>query len=362
MNPEELRSKLDELMALPCETEWVEFKEAKSNIDFNDLGVYFSALSNEANLKQQECAWLVLGVTDKPPRKVVGTQYCPAPEKLQKLKHGIADHTTGRLTFEEIYELSLPEGRVLMFQIPRALRGIPTAWKGHYYGREDESKAALSLYEIEQIRAQSPRTGRDEEESRARRQCYQRMLDCVEEEFNGLGSNPNTGYWRSLNVDRERVFKKAIDALPEQEKRMAQLEFDNLLSARPQRLPEKRNLLDATIQKIRQRIQEINGGKSPGEIESIQAIRDFVAQKVGKINFRQTFFRWALVDEADTRHLEQMIGDLPDRVRTKVRAIVGPLDFGGSTPVPGSAKTQIQEAPKQLDDLICRLREKGQGD
>ena len=33
------------------ESEVVEFKEAKSNYSFNDIGKYFSALSNEANLR-----------------------------------------------------------------------------------------------------------------------------------------------------------------------------------------------------------------------------------------------------------------------------------------------------------------------
>jgi len=68
-----LKKKLKELMALPAETEWVEFKEAKNSYDFEKLGKYFSALSNEANLKRQEFGWLILGVSDKPPRQVVGT-------------------------------------------------------------------------------------------------------------------------------------------------------------------------------------------------------------------------------------------------------------------------------------------------
>ncbi len=45
--------KLHELMGLPAENEWIEFKEAKNNFDFDDLGRYFSALSNEANLNGQ---------------------------------------------------------------------------------------------------------------------------------------------------------------------------------------------------------------------------------------------------------------------------------------------------------------------
>jgi ATP-dependent DNA helicase RecG len=144
-------------MVLPVEVEWVEFKEAKNNIHFDDLGKYFSALSNEANLKRQDCGWLVLGITNMPPRRIVGTRYRVNRSALDGLKKEIADHTTNRLTFEEIHDLRLPDGRALLFQIPPALRGMPTAWKGHYYGREGESLAPLSLNEIEKIRGQAIR-------------------------------------------------------------------------------------------------------------------------------------------------------------------------------------------------------------
>lgn len=155
MTPEKLQSKLSELMALPAEVEWVEFKEARNNFDSDDLGKYFSALSNEANLKNQEWSWLVFGVTNKPPRKIIDSRYRLSRPLLDSLKKEIADHTTNRLTFEEIYELSFPEGRVVLFQIPPALRGMPTAWKGHYYGRDGESLGPLNLNEIEQIRGQA---------------------------------------------------------------------------------------------------------------------------------------------------------------------------------------------------------------
>lgn len=137
MTPAELQAKLNELIGLPAEVEWVEFKEAKNNFHFDDLGKYFSALSNEANLKGQECGWFVMGVKDEP-REVVGTTYRPNRPSLDSLKQEVANQTTNRITFEEIYELTTPEGRVLMFQIPPALRGVPTAWKGHYYGRNGE--------------------------------------------------------------------------------------------------------------------------------------------------------------------------------------------------------------------------------
>ena len=143
-------------MGCPPRLSGVEFKEAKNNFHFDDLGKYFSALSNEANLKGQECGWFVMGVKDKP-REVVGTNYRPHRPSLDSLKQEVAVQTTNRLTFEEIYELTTPESRVLMFQIPPALRGVPTAWKGHYYGRNGESIGALNLGEIETIRNQAVR-------------------------------------------------------------------------------------------------------------------------------------------------------------------------------------------------------------
>lgn len=51
MTVEELTNILDSLLILPAETEVVEFKRAERNFDDRDLGQYFSALSNEANLK-----------------------------------------------------------------------------------------------------------------------------------------------------------------------------------------------------------------------------------------------------------------------------------------------------------------------
>jgi ATP-dependent DNA helicase RecG len=149
-----LQKKLDELLMLPAETEWVEFKEAKTTFDFEKMGEYFSALSNEANLKKQECGWLIFGVTDKPPRQIVGTKYKLDRPSLDALKKQIADHTSLRVTFEEIHELMLSKGRVLMFEIPPALRGTPTSWKGHCYGREGESIGALNAHEREQFRKQ----------------------------------------------------------------------------------------------------------------------------------------------------------------------------------------------------------------
>ena len=70
------------LMNLPTETEWVEFKEAQTNFDFEQIGRYVSALSNEANLNDKPEGWLIFGVTDKPPRKIVGSHFYQTPPGL----------------------------------------------------------------------------------------------------------------------------------------------------------------------------------------------------------------------------------------------------------------------------------------
>ena len=94
-SPIDLQDKLRELRVLPSETEWIEFKEAKNNFDFDDLGKYFSALSNEANLKNQPSGWLVFGLRDKPiPRQIVGTNYRPQRPDLDSLKEEIANGTS----------------------------------------------------------------------------------------------------------------------------------------------------------------------------------------------------------------------------------------------------------------------------
>jgi len=153
MTEKELLVILDNLRILPGETEWVEFKEARNNFHFNDLGQYFSALSNEANIKGVPFGWLVFGIEDKA-KKIIGSNYRPDRRSLDKLKHEIARKTTGGITFNEIFEVQHPEGRVVLFQIPAAPPGIPVAWEGHYYGRDGESLVALNLQEIEIIRRQ----------------------------------------------------------------------------------------------------------------------------------------------------------------------------------------------------------------
>lgn len=151
MTEVELNNILNRLLSLPGETEVVEFKEAKGGFDFGKIGKYFSALSNEANLNHKPFAWLVFGVQDNS-HQIVGSNFRASRKDLDCLKSEIAQLTTNKITFTEIYELPTKQGRVVMLQIPAAPIGIPIAFKGHYYGRDGESLGALNIEELERIR------------------------------------------------------------------------------------------------------------------------------------------------------------------------------------------------------------------
>ncbi|WP_223362459.1 ATP-binding protein [Sporolactobacillus terrae] len=144
---------MQHLISLPSENEWFEFKEAKKDYTFDKIGQYFSALSNEANLKAQSKGWLVFGVVDKT-REIIGTHYRENRAQLDQLKLEIASRTNG-LTFNEIHELAVAGERVIMFEIPAALKGIPTSWNGHFFGRDGESLGPLKLNEIDLIRGEA---------------------------------------------------------------------------------------------------------------------------------------------------------------------------------------------------------------
>ena len=154
MTTQELNDILNRLCGLEAENEIVEFKEAKSNYDFTKLGKYFSALSNEANLCSKPYGWLVFGIKDND-HSIVGTQYRSERKDLDKLKGEIANKTTNRISFIDIHEVNLPEGRVILFQIPSAPKGIPIAFDGHYYARDGEELVPLNIEKIERIRAQA---------------------------------------------------------------------------------------------------------------------------------------------------------------------------------------------------------------
>ncbi|MGK2915431.1 MAG: RNA-binding domain-containing protein [Porticoccaceae bacterium] len=153
MDQRALQTLLERLLAT-WENEVVEFKQAGNDYSTDKIGEYFSALANEANLRGAEAGWLVFGVNNQS-RQVVGTDYRPQPERLQGLKMQVAEGAEPSITFRNIHELGHANGRVLLLEIPPAPRGLPIAWKGHYYARAGESLTSLGLDKQDEIRQQT---------------------------------------------------------------------------------------------------------------------------------------------------------------------------------------------------------------
>lgn len=154
MNQSTLEGILQSLIAT-WENEVVEFKEANDNFPTSEIGKYFSALANEANLRERDTAWLVFGVNDKS-RAIVGTDYRLQSDRLQSTKKQVSDGTEPSVTFRNIHALKLASGdRVVMFEIPAAPAGMPIAWNGYYHGRSNESLGALSVDKLDEIRNQT---------------------------------------------------------------------------------------------------------------------------------------------------------------------------------------------------------------
>ena len=146
------------MLGASTETEVLEFKEAKRGFAVDDLGKYFSALSNEANLYQTSEALLFFGVEDKikpgnSERCVVGTII--DDKKINEWKHEIHNNISPKMSFTDVIRNRIDGKNIIIFKIPPAPRGIPVSWKGHFYAREGESLVALSIEKIERIRKQA---------------------------------------------------------------------------------------------------------------------------------------------------------------------------------------------------------------
>lgn len=110
----------------------LEFKEAKTQLDNRQLYEHCVALANEGG------GLLLLGVSDKPPRAVVGTQAFRDPVAMaEKLFQAIGFRV-------DIEEVAHPEGRVLVFHIPTRPRGTAYHLDGKYLMRSGEALVPIA--------------------------------------------------------------------------------------------------------------------------------------------------------------------------------------------------------------------------
>ncbi|NTW19886.1 MAG: transcriptional regulator [Nostocales cyanobacterium W4_Combined_metabat2_030] len=109
---------VQQLISLPQETEWVEFKQ--NNEKPEAIGEYISALSNSATLHGQNTGYLVWGIEDNT-RNIVGTQFKPKQTKIgnEELENWLLRLLFPRINFK-IYELTFQNQNLVLLEIPSA--------------------------------------------------------------------------------------------------------------------------------------------------------------------------------------------------------------------------------------------------
>lgn len=132
-------AELQRWMNAHYENEHLEFKEAKNSYEPAKLMRYCVAIANEGGGK------FVLGVTDKPPRQVVGST---AFKNTGDVQTQILNKVGFRVDVEE---LTHPNGRVLIFHIPTRSRGTAYQYEGAYLMRSGESLVSMTEDQLRKI-------------------------------------------------------------------------------------------------------------------------------------------------------------------------------------------------------------------
>ncbi len=120
----------------------MEFKEARTQFDNKKLYEYCVALANEGG------GHLLLGVTNKRPRKVVGSQAFNDPVAMAAK---LFEMVGFRVDIEEVQH---PDGRVVVFHIPSRPRGTAYHLDGKYQMRSGEELQPMSEDQLRRIFAE----------------------------------------------------------------------------------------------------------------------------------------------------------------------------------------------------------------
>jgi ATP-dependent DNA helicase RecG len=132
MEKEELIILIDELRALPHESEWVEFKV--NNANPQSIGEYISALANSACIENKEYAYLVFGIENER-HQAVGTIFKPRTDKVgnQELENWLVTQLEPKVGVK-IFEFEYQAKNMVLFQIEPA-SNRPVLFRGEAYVR-----------------------------------------------------------------------------------------------------------------------------------------------------------------------------------------------------------------------------------
>jgi len=121
------------------EGEHLEFKEWKTKADFDELTRYCCALANEGG------GTLLLGVTDKRPRRIVSTTAIP---QLEEARRALLRRLPLNIQVSEILH---SVGRVVVFEVPSRPFGIPMMWDGLAWARKGDSLVPTPIETLHRI-------------------------------------------------------------------------------------------------------------------------------------------------------------------------------------------------------------------
>lgn len=140
MTPIDLQVKLDELLGLPAETEWVEFKH--NNEKPEEIGEYLSSLSNGAALHGKPAGYIVWGVEDDT-RRILGTTFQPRRAKVgnEALENWLLRLLAPRIDFT-IHEVERDGLHIVLCEV-QAANSTPVRFRGEEFIRVGQQKKKL---------------------------------------------------------------------------------------------------------------------------------------------------------------------------------------------------------------------------
>lgn len=140
MEKERLKDLVHQLVTLPHETEWVEFKHNHTSLQ--EIGEYISAISNSCTLHGKAWGYILWGIEDGS-HNIIGTSFQPRKQKkgnqeLESWLLGLLDPVIEI----RIHEEEINGRRIVLFEV-QAARTRPTRFSGVEYIRIGSYKKKL---------------------------------------------------------------------------------------------------------------------------------------------------------------------------------------------------------------------------